>query len=113
MQESMADLRNFIDKQRADVAMKSFERSMLSHKVTPVEESYNLVAARLEQAKIAESHQDNMPDIKLVADAVLPDKKLKPMRSLIVLTAMMMSFAASFALSYMKYEMNEALVRRG
>lgn len=82
---------------RSEVASRAFERKQLDMLEAPQKHSYELLAEKLEQAKIAESEQATMPDIKLVADAVLPDQKIRPMRSLIVMFGAFAGFALSLS----------------
>jgi len=75
------------------VARRIFERKQLEMKELPLRASYDLLATKVEQTKIVESEEENLGDIRIVAAAVLPDKKIKPRRSLIVLVAMLAGFA--------------------
>ncbi len=80
---------------RSEVASKAFEHKQLDMQEVPQKRSYDLLAEKLEQAKIAESEEASMPDMKIVADAVLPDHKIRPLRSLIVMFGACMGFALS------------------
>lgn len=72
---------------REEAAQRTFERKQVMLQETALKHSHELLAAKLEQAKIAESEQENLNDIKIVSNAVLPDKKVWPPRTLVVLAA--------------------------
>lgn len=95
LQSQMESLGKELQELRAEIARRVFERKQLDLQEGPLKKSYDLLAEKLEQAKIAESEEASMPDIKQITEAVLPDRKIKPMRSLIPLLAM----AAGFCLS--------------
>lgn len=80
---------------REETALRAFERRRLNLQETPLMRSYDLLSTKLEQAKIAESEMKIVPDIKIVADPVLPDRKIRPMRSFIAAFAVVLGFGAS------------------
>ncbi len=91
----MESLAKELQELRAEIANRVFERKQLDLQEVPLKKSYDLLAEKLEQAKIAESEEASMPDIKQITEAVLPDRKIKPVRSLILGLAL----AAGFCLS--------------
>lgn len=64
-----------------------YEKKQLVLEADVFSRSYSLLADKLEQAKIAETEQKELADIKVVASAVLPDEKVAPKRTLIVAVA--------------------------
>lgn len=88
-------LRKEIETLRDHYATKSFEHKQLTLQADPLQKSYDLLAAKVEQAKIAESELAEMADIKIVTNAVVPDRKISPMRTLIVLFATCSGFVLS------------------
>ncbi len=83
----MSGLEEELQALREEAANRNFERKQVMLQETALAHSHELLAQKLEQAKIAESEQENLNDIKIVANAVLPDKKMWPPRTLIVLAA--------------------------
>lgn len=76
-------------------ATRSFDRKQLDLEEVPLKESYDLLAMKLEKTKIVESDQEDLADIKIATSAVLPDRKISPMRSLIVAVATVLGFLFS------------------
>jgi LPS O-antigen subunit length determinant protein (WzzB/FepE family) len=107
--EQMDELEKDLQVLRQEIATKGYERRVLDLQERPMKHSFDLLSDKLEQAKIAESEQTNMPDIKIVADAVLPDKKIRPMRSLIVAMAMMLGFVGSCGMVFTRAVLLPAL----
>jgi uncharacterized protein involved in exopolysaccharide biosynthesis len=101
--ESINELKSDTEALREKNAVKSFERKQLELQVDPLIKSYDLLATKVEQAKIAESEQAELADIKIASDAVVPDRKISPMRSLIVLFATCAGFALSLGGVMMKH----------
>ncbi|HPO13834.1 MAG TPA: Wzz/FepE/Etk N-terminal domain-containing protein [Candidatus Hydrogenedentes bacterium] len=95
LQNQMESLGKELQELRADIAQRMFERKQLDLQEGPLKKSYDLLAEKLEQAKIAESEEASMPDIKQITEAVLPDRKIKPMRSLIPGLALAVGFCLS------------------
>ncbi len=94
---SMEELEADLQALREEVATRKYERKMLDMQETPLRASHDLLAGKLEQAKIAESEQENLDDIKIVSRAVVPDKKIRPARTLMVLVALVFGFCCSCA----------------
>jgi len=95
LQSAQDQLAEELQALRKETALRAFERRRLTLQETPLMRSYDLLSTKLEQAKIAESEMKIVPDIKIVADPVLPDRKIRPMRSLIAAFAMVLGFGAS------------------
>lgn len=93
--ESMEQLDKELQALREEIANRAFERRQLDLQETPLKQSYDLLANKVEQAKIAESEEAEMSDIKIVSDAVVPDRKISPKRSLIMLFGAMAGFMLS------------------
>ncbi|MBN2308248.1 MAG: hypothetical protein JXR94_04710, partial [Candidatus Hydrogenedentes bacterium] len=88
---------------REETARRAFERKQLDLKEGTFTRSYGLLAAKLEQAKIAESEQEGLSDLKIVADAVVPDEKTAPRRSAIVVMAAILGALISCALAVIEH----------
>jgi len=76
-------------------AQYSFQAKRLDREETAFATTYDMLAIKLEQAKIAESEQEALADIKVVSDAVVPDRKIAPARTVIVLVAALLGFAVA------------------
>lgn len=86
--ESTVDtLAGELDAQREMVARKQFDYRQLSLKLAPRKTSYDQLSVKLEQAKIAEAEEEKLSDIKSIAAPIVPDRRVRPMRSLIVAAA--------------------------
>ena len=85
LQASMDSLAIELQALRAEVANRTFDRKQLDMQEVPLKRSYDLLASKVEQAKIADSEEANMPDIKIATGAVLPDKSLNSGRSTFIL----------------------------
>lgn len=70
--------------QREMVARKQFDYKQLSLMLAPRKNSYDQLSTKLEQAKIAEAEEEKLADIKSIAQPIVPDRRVRPMRSLIV-----------------------------
>lgn len=95
MLDSKEALEQELQQLRAETAHRSFERKQLDQEESPLKHSYDLLASKLEQAKIAETEEAEMADIKIVADAVAPDRKIRPIRSLIMAMGAIMGLLLS------------------
>lgn len=82
---------------RRESAVRNFERKKLDLQVAPLKNAYELLAAKLEQVKVVESEMSNLADIKVIAEAQLPDKKSAPPRAIIVLAGAVLAFLSSAA----------------
>jgi len=102
MMSAMEELGQEVQSLREESARRSFERKTLELQIGPLKSSYDLLAAKLEQAKIAEAEQENVTDIKVVAEPIVPDEKILPMRSVIVGIAAFLGFTASTLLVYFR-----------
>jgi len=99
LSQAIAGLVSDVQSMRENIANRSFERQMLDIQGAPLKAAYDLLAEKLEQAKIAEAEQDNLTDIKIVADAVAPDRKIAPRRSIITVAAMALALVLSASVS--------------
>ncbi len=93
--DSMEALEQELQELREETAHRSFERKQLDQEESPLKHSYDLLASKLEQAKVAETEEAEMADIKIVSDAVAPDRKISPQRSLIMAMGVMLGFLLS------------------
>lgn len=93
--DSMETLEGELQALREEAAHRAFERKQLDQEESPLKHSYDLLAGKLEQAKIAETEEAEMADIKIVSDAVAPDRKISPIRSLIMAMGLMVGFLVS------------------
>ena len=80
---------------REENAQFSIEKKDIEREAHTFNQSYTMLAGKLEEAKIAETEQGALVDIKIVADAVLPDSKVAPKRTLIVAVATVLGFIAA------------------
>jgi uncharacterized protein involved in exopolysaccharide biosynthesis len=81
-----------------EAARYNYESKVLKRQADAFTRGYDLVADKVRQAQIAESEQEDLVDLKLVANAVQSDKKVAPKRSAIVFSAAALGFAiAAFA----------------
>ena len=95
MEDALGELESDMQDLRRECAVRIYERKMLDIQMTPLRSAYDAFSLKLQQAKVAESEQDNLADIKIIADAVAPDKKYWPPRTIIVIAATMLGFMAS------------------
>jgi hypothetical protein len=102
MASTMGELGAEVEALRAESAQRSFDRQTLELQLNPLKGNYDLLATKLEQAKIAEAEQENITDIKVVSEPVVPDRKVSPMRSLIVVMAAFVGFVVSVAAVYFR-----------
>lgn len=98
MESSIIDLEAELQQLREEIAKRAYERKMLNMQETPQLRSYDLLSTMLEQAKIVESGEVNLADLKILSPPVLPDKKSWPPRSLFVVMAAAAGLFASTAL---------------
>lgn len=87
MESQIGQVADDVRMQREELASKSYDRKMLNLAETPQMRSYDLLSGMLEQAKFVESDQLLLGDIKMISEAVLPDKKSWPPRTLFVVIA--------------------------
>jgi hypothetical protein len=80
---------------REEAARYNAEKKILLRQSEALTRGYDLLADKLRQAEIAESEQKNLVDLKLVANPVMPDRKVAPMRTPIVFTAALLGFILS------------------
>ncbi len=92
---------------REENAKYNYETKHLLREETAYAKSYDLLAAKVEQAKIAEaeSNDENLGDLKIVAHAVVPDKKIAPRRSLIVASAALLALIVSSFSAVLRYRL--------
>src|SRR5690606_35725519 len=74
MDSAVAGIEAELQVLREEIANRAYERKMLNMKETPHLRSYDLLSTMLEQAKIVESDEVNLADLKLLSEPVLPDK---------------------------------------
>lgn len=91
------DLETELQDLRRECAVRTFERKQLDIQVSPLNSAYDTLSVKLQQAKIAETEQSNLADIKIVSEAALPDRKAFPPRTLIVLGAAVLSLMGACA----------------
>jgi uncharacterized protein involved in exopolysaccharide biosynthesis len=109
MAEAIDELDVELQDLRRESAVRSYERRMLDLQVDQIKSSYDLLSEKLFQAKIAESEeQSTLTDLKIVAEAQVPDKKVSPPRTLIMLAASMLAFCGACAFVVLR-----ALLERG
>lgn len=95
MTAAMSQLEGELQDVRRECAVRDYERKALDIQLAPLKSAYDILSLKVQQAKIAESEQDNLADIKIMADAVAPDKKYWPPRTLIVLGATLLAGMAA------------------
>lgn len=103
LERHLEELRKSIDAYRSKSAQLNHERKRLEKEEAVYGKSYLDLANRYQQARIAEGEEQTMADIQLVADAVLPDRKVAPARSAIVLAAMFLALLGSGAWSICRH----------
>lgn len=106
-QDAITELDSELQDLRREAAVRNYERKILDLQVAPLQKAYELLAAKLEQAKVIESEMSNLADIKIIAEAQLPDKKSFPPRSLIVLAAGLLGFLCATG-----YVVGRGVIRR-
>jgi uncharacterized protein involved in exopolysaccharide biosynthesis len=84
LEATVATLEGDLAAQREMVARKQFDYKQLSLKLAPRKTSYDQLSVKLEQAKIAEAEEEKLSDIKSIAEPIVPDRRVRPLRSLIV-----------------------------
>lgn len=99
MQSALDQLTTDLQDLRREVAVRTYERKMLDLQMTPAKSAYEAFSVKLQQAKVAESEQANLADIKIIAEAVIPDKKSWPPRSVIVIAGAFL--AAIFSTAFL------------
>lgn len=97
MQAALDELNSDLQDLRREVAVRSYERKMLDIQMAPAKSAYEAFSVKLQQAKVAESEQANLADIKIIAEAVAPDKKSWPPRTLIVIAGVLLAIIMSVA----------------
>jgi len=107
LKTAIAQLDVELQELRRECAERNYERKMLDLQVTPLNKSYELLATKLEQAKMAETEQAELADLKLISHPVAPDDKVSPPRTLIVAGAFVLSLGGSMA-----WVITAALLRR-
>ena len=95
LEESLAQLREELEKKRALYAQYNRIRKRLEHEENAVGRNYLTVTDRLTQAKIADTEQGDLGDLKIASPAVLPDEKVAPNRKLVVVVAALLGFCVS------------------
>ncbi len=95
LQAELETLDQELQELRAEMANRNYERKQLDLQQLPLQSSYELLAGTLEQVKIVETEQENLADIKVVSEPVVPDDKVWPPRSLIVLAGAAMGVMLS------------------
>lgn len=109
LERSLQDLRKSIDDYRTESAKLNREKKKLEKEESVYSKNYIELANRYQQAKIAEAEQQTMADIRLVADAIAPDKKVASQRSLIVILAVFLAFSASVSWSVARHVVRHIL----
>ena len=94
----MERLQGEVDERREEIAARAFQRKQLDLQLTPFERSYALLADKLEQAKIAGSEQEELADLKIVANAVAPDRRMPSGRSAIGVAALLLGAGLATAI---------------
>jgi uncharacterized protein involved in exopolysaccharide biosynthesis len=87
LEKSITELQSQIQEELKKYAAFRREHMFLLGKFDVYKAIYAELGTRLEQAKIAEMEQESLSDIKIAADAVLPDTKSAPNRTAIVFLA--------------------------
>ena len=87
---------------REEAARYGYESKSLLRQSDAYTRGFDVLADKLRQAEIAESEQANLNDLKLVAAAVAPDKKVAPQRTLIVLAALVLGGGVSSVAAVLK-----------
>lgn len=95
-----------LSEQREMVARKQFDYKQLSLMLLPRKTSYDQLSMKLEQAKIAEEEEKRLSDIKIISEPIESDKKVRPMRSLIVIGAALVGLMLSTIAVAMKSELD-------
>lgn len=103
MESQMAEVEEKLQAQREELASKSFDRKMLNLAETPQMRSYDLLSGMLEQAKFVESDEVLLGDLRIISEAVVPDRKTWPPRTLFVLLAGFCGFCASVGLIVLRH----------
>ena len=93
---------------RQDTARYAAESKTLHQREEGLSRGYQLIADGLRQATIAESEQQSLADLKLVTTAVLPDKKVAPARTAIVLSAAFSGLVISCCTALVRYRLKTA-----
>lgn len=102
MVAAMDQLEKEVTTLREESARRGFERKNLELQIAPYKSNFDLLASKLEQVKIAEAEQANITDIKLIGEPVLPDRKIRPLRSLIIAMGAFVGLAASSGAVYLR-----------
>ena len=95
LEQSLVQLREELEKERALFAQYNRIRKRLEHEENAVGKNYQAVTERLTQAKIADMEQGAPGDLKIGSPAVLPDEKVAPKRKLIVVMAGLLGVCVS------------------
>ncbi len=103
LERSLTELRTGIEDFRGQAAKFNKDRKKLEKEETVFGKNFLELANRYQQAKIAEAEEETLADTRLIADAVAPDKKVAPLRSVIVLLAVMLALAGSTSYSLLRY----------
>lgn len=95
-----------LSEQREMVARKQYDYKQLSLMLLPRKTSYDQLSMKLEQAKIAEEEEKRLSDIKIISEPIESDKKVRPLRSLIVIGAGLVGLMLSTIAVAMKSELD-------
>ena len=87
MKDSVEEVEMELQDLRREAAVRNYDRKLLDIQVTPLQNAYDTLSVKLQQAKIAETEQSNLADIKIISDPALPDRKSFPPRTLIVVAS--------------------------
>ena len=94
----MERLQEEVDGRREEIAARAFQRKQLDMQLTPFQGSYALLAAKLEQAKIAGSEQEDLANLKIVSNAVAPDRRMSSGRAAVGAAAIVLGACLSSAI---------------
>jgi len=95
LEYSVAQLREELEKEREFFAQQNRIRKRLEHEEQAVGKNYQTVTDRLTQAKIADTEQGDLGDLKIASPAVLQDEKVAPKRKLVVVVAGLLGLCVS------------------
>lgn len=108
LRASIEETKKEQDALREETALYNSQNKALKQQETALTHGFQLIADGLRQAHIAETEQQRLTDLKLVAKAVVPDKKVAPLRKPTVLAAAFLGFAISCFAAMVRYRLSAA-----
>ncbi|HOJ34792.1 MAG TPA: GNVR domain-containing protein [Candidatus Hydrogenedentes bacterium] len=109
LERNLNDLKNKIEEHQKEMAKFRHEKRQLEMEESISNKYYLELASQYQQAKMAEVEEQTMADIRLVADAIAPDRKVAPQRTLIVILAVFLAFSASVCWSIARHVVHHIL----